>query len=69
MRKSTVETVNACFRPSADDVVWARRVLEAAAAAKGAAVAVDGKMVDLPVIRKAQEVIAAVEFEARSSDK
>lgn len=53
-----VETVNACFAPSADEVVWARRVLQAAAEANGAAVALDGKMVDLPVIRKAEEVMA-----------
>lgn len=53
-----VETVNSCYRPSADEIAWARRVLQAAAAANGAAVALDGKMVDLPVIRKAEEIIA-----------
>ena len=51
-----VEPVNRCFSPSANDIAWARRVLLAAAAANGAAVALDGKMVDLPVIRKAQEI-------------
>jgi citrate lyase subunit beta/citryl-CoA lyase len=51
-----VGVVNESFRPSADDIAWARRVLEAAAAANGAAVALDGKMVDRPVILKAQEI-------------
>ena len=37
----------------------ARAVVEAANKAGGAAVAVDGKMVDKPVILKAQEILAA----------
>jgi citrate lyase subunit beta/citryl-CoA lyase len=56
-----VAHVNNCFRPSADQVAWARRVVEAASAAKGAAVAVDGKMVDRPVILKAEAILR--EFE------
>lgn len=52
-----VAPVNACFQPTAEEVAWARRILEAAAAAKGAAVAVDGKMVDRPVILKAEEIL------------
>lgn len=53
-----VDTVNNCFSPSAEEIAWAKRVLQAAAEAHGAAVALDGKMVDLPVIRKAEEVMA-----------
>jgi citrate lyase subunit beta/citryl-CoA lyase len=49
--------VNQCFSPSAQEIEWAGRVLEAAAAAGGAAVALDGKMVDRPVILKAQQII------------
>ena len=64
-----VAIVNACFRPSADEIAWARRVLEAAGAAHGAAVAVDGKMVDLPVIRKAQEIVASADSGAQSAPK
>jgi citrate lyase subunit beta / citryl-CoA lyase len=52
-----VETVNRAFSPSDDDVAWARRVLEAAEQAGGAAVAVDGKMVDRPVIQRAQALL------------
>jgi citrate lyase subunit beta / citryl-CoA lyase len=51
--------VNECFGPSADEIAWAKRVLDAADAAKGAAVALDGKMVDRPVILKAQEILAS----------
>lgn len=50
--------VNECFAPSAEEMAWARRVMEAASEAGGAAVAVDGKMVDKPVILKAQEILA-----------
>jgi citrate lyase subunit beta / citryl-CoA lyase len=55
-----VQVVNAAFRPSEADVRWATRVLEAAAAAKGAAVAVDGKMVDRPVLLRAQAILGEV---------
>jgi len=53
-----VAAVNQFFSPSEEDIAWAQRVLQAAAAANGAAVALDGKMVDLPVIRKAQDIVA-----------
>lgn len=52
-----VGQVNDAFRPSESDIAWAKRVLEAASTAQGAAVAVDGKMVDRPVILKAQEIL------------
>ncbi|NLD67226.1 MAG: CoA ester lyase [Limnobacter sp.] len=51
--------VHRAYRPSAEEVAWARRVVEAADAAQGAAVALDGKMVDRPVILKAREILAA----------
>lgn len=51
--------VNAAFRPSADEIAWAQRVVAADAAARGAAVAVDGKMVDRPVLLKAQQILAS----------
>jgi citrate lyase subunit beta/citryl-CoA lyase len=53
-----VAPVNACFAPSADEIAWARRVVEAAAAAGNAAVAVDGKMIDRPVIVKAERILS-----------
>jgi len=52
-----VDAVNDAFSPDAAQVAWAQRVLDAAAAAKGAAIAVDGKMVDAPVIAKAAAIV------------
>jgi citrate lyase subunit beta/citryl-CoA lyase len=52
-----VEPVNAAFRPTADEVAWAERVIAADADAKGAAVAVDGKMVDRPVLLRARAIL------------
>lgn len=52
-----IDHVNDCFRPSQSDILWAKRVLEAAATAQGAAVALDGKMVDRPVILRAEKIL------------
>ena len=52
-----VDTVNRSFSPSAEELAWAHRVLDAAASAAGAAVAVDGKMVDKPVLLRAQALL------------
>lgn len=59
-----VDQVNRSFSPSAKEIVWATRVLEAAALANGAATTLDGKMIDRPVILKAQAVL---EDSARTS--
>lgn len=53
-----VETVNQCFAPSAEELAWAQRIVDAAASALGAAVAVDGKMVDKPVLARAAAILA-----------
>jgi citrate lyase subunit beta/citryl-CoA lyase len=50
-----VAVVNAAFAPSAAELAWAARVIAASAA--GAAVAVDGKMVDRPVTLIAQRML------------
>ncbi|MCC7484750.1 MAG: CoA ester lyase [Burkholderiales bacterium] len=52
-----VPVVNECFRPGADAIAWARRIVAAAQAARGAAISVDGRMVDRPVILKAEEIL------------
>ena len=52
-----IPLVNDCFRPTAEEISWAQRVVEAAAAANGAAVALSGQMVDRPVIVKAQRIL------------
>lgn len=59
-----VHEVNAAFAPRDAEVDWARRVLEAAARAGGAAVAVDGKMIDRPVMLRAQAILDDADGEA-----
>ncbi|MEO5696850.1 MAG: CoA ester lyase [Burkholderiaceae bacterium] len=55
-----VEAVNRSFSPSAAEIAWAERVLAAAAASGGAAVALDGKMIDAPVIGRARALLREV---------
>ena len=54
-----VAPVNAGFRPSDAELAWARRVVDAAGQAQGAAIAVDGKMVDRPVLERAKAMLRA----------
>lgn len=56
-----IASVHAGFSPGREDIAWARRVLEAAALADGAAVALDGKMIDRPVILKAEKILNALD--------
>ncbi len=51
-----VDIVNATFSPSDEDIVWARRILEASAG--GGAMRVDGHMVDAPVVQRARAMLA-----------
>ncbi len=60
-----VGVVNASFSPSAAEVDWAERVVAAAAASQGAAVALDGKMIDTPVILRARRILSEVRGSAR----
>lgn len=54
------------FAPSPDEIDWAARVL--AAAAGGAATRVDGAMVDAPVIRRAEQIMARRPTRVERSD-
>lgn len=53
-----VAVVHDAVRPSAEQIVWARRVVEGAGHLDGAAVQVDGAMVDRPVLLKARDLLA-----------
>ena len=56
-----VPIVNRVFEPEADAVAWARRVLEAAEKGERAgrgAVALDGEMVDAPVVARARRILS-----------
>ncbi len=58
------------YTPSAEEVAYARRLIEAdreAAAAGRGSFAIDGKMIDIPVIRRAETLLkryAAIEARA-----
>lgn len=53
-----VEHVNAAFRPTTEEVRWARAVLDAVDTTGSAALAVAGRMVDAPVIARARQILA-----------
>jgi len=52
-----IATVNECFGPAPEEEAWARRVIEAAATAGGAAISLDGEMIDRPVLARALELL------------
>ncbi len=61
---SQVETINELFSPLPEDVAYARRVMEAwrdAEANGRGSLALDGKMVDVPVVKRAQNLLALVD--------
>jgi citrate lyase subunit beta / citryl-CoA lyase len=55
-----VAVVNATFAPSAAEADWAERVMQALSGGHGA-VAVDGKLIDKPIVDRARRVLAARE--------
>lgn len=50
--------VQNAFMPTEEEVAWAQRVIEADQASKGAAIKLDGRMIDRPVVLLAQRTIA-----------
>lgn len=55
---SQVEPIRTAFLPSAAELAEARRVVEAADATTHGAVAVDGRLVDKPVVERARRLLA-----------
>jgi citrate lyase subunit beta/citryl-CoA lyase len=55
---AVVPLLNAAFAPSAEELAWARRVVDAAADQDGAFV-VDGRMVDAPIVARAHHILAS----------
>ena len=53
-----VAGVHAALAPSDEELAWAARVVAADAASGGAAVQLDGRMVDLPVVLQARRTLA-----------
>ena len=52
-----IQIVNQIFLPSKDEIEWAKRIIDAVSSAQGQAISLDGKMIDLPVIRKAEQIL------------
>lgn len=53
-----VAPLHAALMPAPQELDWARRILVAAERSAGAAVQVDGRMVDRPVIERARRIVA-----------
>jgi citrate lyase beta subunit len=56
-----VAIVNRAFAPSAREVAWARRVVEAFEESGTGVLAVNGEMIDLPVVERARRVLDEME--------
>ena len=58
-----IDIINATFSPQPDDIAYARQVVaawdEAEAAGRGS-LSIDGRMVDVPVVKRAQNLLALV---------
>jgi citrate lyase beta subunit len=52
-----IETINRVFAPSDDEIAWARRVIDAFEGQSGGVLAVNGTMVDRPVVERARRVL------------
>jgi (S)-citramalyl-CoA lyase len=50
--------INAAFTPDADQIAYARKVIEAFETAPDGLVVVDGKLIELPVVRSARRTLA-----------
>ena len=53
-----VAPVHAALGPTADELAWAHRVIDAVRSAGGGVVSLDGRMVDAPVVRLAERMLA-----------
>ncbi len=53
-----IDIINRAFTPQAEEITHAKRVVEAYEAAKGGVALLDGKLVERPVVRAMQRVLA-----------
>lgn len=52
-----IAPVHECFASTADELAWATRVMDAVAKTGGEAIALDGEMIDRPVIARAEAIL------------
>lgn len=63
-----LETINSMFSPSAEEIEYAHRVVDAfeEAESRGSgATSLDGKMIDVPIVKRAQNLLALADSIAR----
>ena len=53
-----VDCVHRAFSSSTEEIAWAHKVVQAMAGGQAGAVAVDGKLVDKPVLLRAQAILS-----------
>lgn len=53
-----IAVAHAALGPNADEVAWAQRVRAAAQAAGGGVISLDGRMIDAPVVKLAERLLA-----------
>jgi len=63
-----VKQVNAGFAPSSSEISWARRVILALEHSAGTAVQLDGKMIDKPLLARAQAILADWEIQSAAEN-
>ena len=56
-----VDIVNQTFSPTESEILWAKQVIDIVDESAGQAVSLNGKMIDLPVILKAQKILQQCE--------
>lgn len=56
-----VDTVRVAFAPRSEEVTWARGLLEAASATKAGVFSYQGRMVDAPLLRHAEAILASAQ--------
>jgi citrate lyase subunit beta / citryl-CoA lyase len=64
---SQIGPIHGAFIPTEQELEWASKVLAADAASEGAAIQLDGRMVDLPVVLRARRILAHAEAFSRES--
>ena len=52
-----LDPINEAFTPDAEQVEWARRVIEAVEASDAGVLRVDGEMIDAPLIKRARRIL------------
>jgi citrate lyase subunit beta/citryl-CoA lyase len=52
-----IAPVHECFGPTAEEIAWAQRVVEATIKTGGEAISLDGEMIDRPVVARARTIL------------